>query len=80
PLILLNFKRLKDLRMTVSLGRGQIVSMNPLAVLQRGYSITRKLRGGGVVRSFREVEQGDSVSVRLAGGELVCVVEKVLGG
>lgn len=79
-LILLTFKRLKDLRMTVSLGRGKIVSMSPLAVLQRGYSITRKLPGGGVVRSFREVEQGDSVSVRLAGGELVCVVEKVLGG
>lgn len=78
-LILLSLKKLKDLRMTVSLGQGKIASMSPLAVLERGYSITRKLPEGRVVRSCREVKEGDQVSVRLARGEVECRVEKVLG-
>jgi exodeoxyribonuclease VII large subunit len=78
-LILLTLKTVKDLRMSVSLGRGKIASMNPLAVLERGYSVTRKLPEGWVVRSCREVQQGDQVSVRLARGEVTCRVEKVLG-
>jgi exodeoxyribonuclease VII large subunit len=65
--------------MTVSLGQGKIASMSPLAVLERGYSITRKLPEGWVVRSCREVKEGDQVSVRLARGEVECRVEKVLG-
>jgi len=78
-LILLTLKMVKDLRMSVSLGQGKIASMNPLAVLERGYSVTRKLPEGWVVRSCREVQQGDQVSVRLARGEVTCRVEKVLG-
>jgi exodeoxyribonuclease VII large subunit len=78
-LVLLTLKKLKDLRMTVSLSQGRIASMSPLAVLERGYSITRKLPEGGVVRSCREVQKGDQVSVRLARGEVECLVEKVLG-
>jgi exodeoxyribonuclease VII large subunit len=78
-LVLLTLKKLKDLRMIVSLGRGKIASMNPLAVLERGYSITRKLPGGGVLRSCGEVQKGDQVNIRLARGEIECLVEKVLG-
>ena len=77
-LILLTLKKLKDLRMTLSLGRGKIGSMSPLAVLERGYSITRKLPEGWVVRFSGEIQKGDQVSVRLARGEVQCSVEKVL--
>jgi exodeoxyribonuclease VII large subunit len=78
-LVLLTLKRLKDLRMSVSLEQGKLASMSPLAVLERGYAIARKLPGGWVVRSFLEVRRGDHVRVRLARGEMECLVEKVYG-
>ena len=78
-LILLMLKGLKDLRMNVSLAQEKVKSMSPVAVLERGYSITRKLPEGWVVRSVGEVHQGDQVSVRLAEGEMECRVEKITG-
>lgn len=76
--ILLTRKKLEDLRMNVSLGRGRIESMNPLAVLERGYSITRKLPEGWIVRSAVEVQEGDPLSLKLGKGDVECRVEKVL--
>ncbi|MBN2032373.1 MAG: exodeoxyribonuclease VII large subunit [Deltaproteobacteria bacterium] len=77
-LIFLTLKKLKDLKMEVSLGLGRIAPMNPLGVLERGYSMTRKIPEGWIVRSSRQMEKGDQVSVKLARGELQCRVEKVL--
>lgn len=77
-LAILTLKRLKDLRMAASLGRGRILSLSPLAVLERGYSITTKIPEGWVVRSGGEVEKGDRLNVKLARGELECRVEKAL--
>ena len=76
-LVLLTRRRLEELRMSLSLWGGKIASLNPLAVLERGYSITRKLPEGRVLRSVGEVQKGDQVSVRLARGEIECRVEKV---
>ena len=78
-LTLLMLKALKDLRMDLSLAQEKVKSMSPVAVLERGYSITRKLPEGGVVRSVGEVNVGDEVSVRLAEGEMECRVEKIMG-
>ena len=78
-LTLLMLKALKDLRMNVSLAQEKLNSMSPVAVLDRGYSITRKLPAGWVVRSVGEVNKGDQVSVRLAEGEMECRVEKIMG-
>jgi exodeoxyribonuclease VII large subunit len=72
-------KKLEDLRMGVSLMQGKMKAISPLAVLDRGYSITRKLPEGRLVRSSGEVGKGDQVSVRLARGELECRVEKIVG-
>lgn len=76
--ILLTRKKLEDLRMNVSLGRGRIESMNPVAVMERGYSITRKLPEGWIVRSAVEVQEGDPLSLKLGKGDVECRVEKVL--
>ena len=78
-LIFLMLKGLKNLRMNLSLGREKMKSMSPLAVLERGYSITRKLPEGWVVRTVGDVQLGDQVSVKVAAGEMECRVEKILG-
>jgi exodeoxyribonuclease VII large subunit len=49
--------------------------LSPLNVLQRGYSITRQLPSGRVVRESRMVARGDRVSVRLFRGSITCTVE-----
>ncbi|MBU1942755.1 MAG: exodeoxyribonuclease VII large subunit [Actinobacteria bacterium] len=45
-------------------------ALSPLAVLERGYSITFKAGTGEVVRDSDEVETGEGVSIRLAKGAL----------
>lgn len=50
-------------------------SLSPLSILSRGYSITSKLPSRAIVKSYREVQSGEKVSVRLHEGDLTCVVE-----
>lgn len=45
-------------------------ALSPLAVLQRGYSITFDRRTGAVVRSSAEVERGAALNIKLASGNL----------
>lgn len=51
-------------------------ALNPLAVLERGYSITWTVPAGDIVRSADDVAIGTRVSVRLAKGVLRCRVEE----
>ncbi len=52
-------------------------SLSPLAVLARGYSITRRLPSRQVLRRAGEVRRGDPLEVLLAEGSLECLVERV---
>jgi len=56
----------------------QLQSLNPRAVLRRGYSITRKADDNQVVRSARELTTGQSLVTQFSEGEVRSVVEKVL--
>jgi exodeoxyribonuclease VII large subunit len=51
-------------------------ALSPLAVLARGYSITRKIPSLAVVREASEVTLGEEVAVRLHRGELRCEVRQ----
>ncbi|MDB4967729.1 MAG: exodeoxyribonuclease large subunit [Myxococcales bacterium] len=53
---------------------GKLDAMSPLAVLERGYSLTRKT-DGSVVTDAAQVKRGDEVRVKLSRGELECVVQ-----
>jgi len=54
---------------------GRLDSLSPLAVLGRGYSLTRT-SAGDIVRDAARVVPGDAVDVLLARGRLECRVER----
>ena len=55
--------------------RSQLRTLNPMAVLGRGYSLTRR-RDGSVVRSAAAVDIGESLITRFADGKVVSNVEE----
>jgi exodeoxyribonuclease VII large subunit len=71
-------RKLKDCRTDISMLQEKLKDMSPLSVLGRGYSITRTLPEKRVLRSSSQVNQGDRVNVKLAEGELECLVEKIV--
>lgn len=56
----------------------KLETLNPLAVLSRGYSITTRMPGRKIIRRASEVERGESVRIRLWRGSLDCRVEAIL--
>ncbi len=54
----------------------RLQSLNPAAILQRGYSITRTVPGAAVVRDANEVAVHQHLEILLAKGMLTCRVER----
>ncbi len=55
---------------------GKLGALNPLSILQRGYSITWKLPSRQILKDAIHVREGDRVEIRLYRGTLLCDVEK----
>ncbi|MCP4338546.1 MAG: exodeoxyribonuclease VII large subunit, partial [Desulfobulbaceae bacterium] len=50
-------------------------ALNPLATLERGYSITSRVSDGKIVDDATKLSAGDMVETRLAHGTILCLVE-----
>jgi exodeoxyribonuclease VII large subunit len=55
-------------------------SLSPLGVLQRGYSITRSVASGMIVRQTVDLSLGDDVNIQLARGNFNAKIEKISQG
>ncbi|MFP4085831.1 MAG: exodeoxyribonuclease VII large subunit [Desulfobacteraceae bacterium] len=69
--------RLKDMQRDRAFLEKRLTDLSPLSILQRGYSITRKLPGRQVLKQASGVQKGDQVQILLGEGSLGCRVETV---
>jgi len=67
---------LKHARHRTDAVASQLESLSPLAVLGRGYSLTRRTADGSVARNAAELTPGEQITTRLARGEVVSRVER----
>lgn len=65
-------------RSSLAVTVARLNALSPLAVLGRGYSIAQDSKGRAV-RAANDVSKNDRVRVRLAKGELLCLVEETRG-
>jgi exodeoxyribonuclease VII large subunit len=55
----------------------KLEALSPLAILNRGYSITAKLPGGEIIKDVSQLQKGDSVETRLGKGRFRGTVESI---
>ena len=53
----------------------RLESLSPLAVLDRGYALVRRVRDGAIVRRVEQLESGERLRIRVAEAELEASVE-----
>ncbi len=63
------------LRQRLAAAINNLNTLNPLATLGRGYSITTRLPKGEIVYNSADISVGDHIETRLAKGRLLCLVE-----
>jgi exodeoxyribonuclease VII large subunit len=56
---------------------GKLDALSPLSILERGYSVSRKLPERKVIKDVRGVLRGDRIEVKVHKGEMICGVEEV---
>jgi exodeoxyribonuclease VII large subunit len=70
----LNHHIRRDRALLVSLAAG-LDHLNPLGILSRGYSITKTVPGGTILKDASATRAGDLLSTQLAKGEIISRVE-----
>jgi exodeoxyribonuclease VII large subunit len=67
--------RLRQLKDHLARGSGRLEALSPLAVLERGYSITHKLPTEEIVKDGGSLATGDRLRITFARGKALCRVE-----
>jgi exodeoxyribonuclease VII large subunit len=75
-LLLYKLKYLDAKRYTLENLNGKLNTLNPNAILERGYSITQSMPGNEIVKDSISVETGQNVHVRFSKGSIICRVER----
>jgi exodeoxyribonuclease VII large subunit len=68
--------RLERAGATLSTQRKLLTALSPEAILQRGYALVR--RGGVVVRSTKQLDDNDAVSLQLADGTIQAIIGETI--
>jgi len=67
--------RLRLMKERLAQGIGQLGALSPLAVLERGYSITHRLPDRTIVKDASSLKIGDELRITFARGKSLCRVE-----
>jgi exodeoxyribonuclease VII large subunit len=70
--------RLSDTRHKIAILGRTLNSVSPLATLDRGYAIVKRESSGDVLLSAAGITSGEDIRARLARGEIVATVKKVI--
>jgi exodeoxyribonuclease VII large subunit len=62
---------------SLSLVSGKLNALSPLAVLERGFSLTRKLPGMEIIRDASSLRLKDEIEVKFFKGRIEAEVKKV---
>ncbi len=69
--------RLAALKERLRKNSAVLESLSPLGVLQRGYSITRSMESGMIIRQAADLSIGEDVNIQLARGNFNAKIEKI---
>ena len=68
---------LREQQSRVAAISGKLETLSPLAVLQRGYSITQEPNTGSLITSTRSLKKGQQISTRLAEGSISSTIDGI---
>jgi hypothetical protein len=69
-------RKIQDGRAVAFKNESMLAALNPMAILQRGYSITRTLPGQSIVRNARQIKIDQPLEILLGRGTLTCHSER----
>jgi exodeoxyribonuclease VII large subunit len=71
------YGRLRLARQRTDTAAGRLEALSPLAVLERGYSLTQRMADGRLIRAAAELSPGEQITTRFARGQAMSRVERV---
>jgi len=69
--------KLRNSKQRLEKARELLQTLSPYSILQRGYSIARRVATGEILKTTSSVTIGDIVSLQLTDGALVLAVEDI---
>ena len=70
-------RRLESGRHELATLAASLNALSPLGVLDRGYSLTKRLSDGTLIRAAKDLNVGDRISTLLANGSLVSQITEI---